>query len=160
MSANPNWPRWMFASVADHFKQAADAGGLPLLIEGIEDRTSEKIRKIDHAELRINGPILNEVSKGYFKIRLDVNILIQSMMTEQNAYKLMQNCGVMLAACDVIGIFRVGIGPDDDQEQIGCFFLRKELAQPVSVIHFGQLAPDVRIRSAIVSAQFETYLSY
>ena len=53
---NPHWPRWIFASTADYFKQAADGIELPILIEGIDEREAEKVRANDHVEFRINGP--------------------------------------------------------------------------------------------------------
>lgn len=158
MAFDPNLPRWIFASVSNHFKTIADANNLPLLIEGIEDRTSEKIRLTDHAELRINGPIINEISRNYYKIFVNVNILIQSMMTEQNAYILMQNCGVMLSGMRPFDVFKFGIGPDDDDSYVGCLTLRDELSQPFGVNHFGQLKEDVRLRESIVTGHFKMYL--
>ena len=75
-SANPHWPRWIFASAADYFKQAADGIELPILIEGIEEREAEKMRANDHVEFRINGPAVTELSRGYFRLDVDVNLLL------------------------------------------------------------------------------------
>ena len=38
MSANPNWARWVFASVATFLKQVAQSQQLAVLVEGLDDR--------------------------------------------------------------------------------------------------------------------------
>jgi len=53
---DPNWPRWIAASVSDHFKDVADDIELPLLVEGVDEREVDKIRAMNHFELRIHGP--------------------------------------------------------------------------------------------------------
>ena len=73
---NPHWPRWIFASTADYFKQAADGIELPILIEGIDEREAAKMRVNDHVEFRINGPAVSELSRGYFRLDMDVNLLL------------------------------------------------------------------------------------
>lgn len=154
MPANKNWPRWIFASIADHFKAAAVADNVPLLIEGIEDRTSDKIRQTDHAELRINGPVSRNPSKDFYILNINVNIILQSYMTEENAYTIIQNAGVFYAAMGPIDVFKHGNGPDDDGSFLGCLSLREELVEPRFVAHFGQLKEDVRLRESMVGGKY------
>jgi len=158
MPADKNWPRWLFASIADRFKTTATDNKIPLLIEGIEDRTSEKIRQVDHAELRINGPTTREVSKGYFELDLNVNIILQSYMTEENAYTIIQNAGVFFAAMGPIEVYKHGNGPDDDGSFLGCLSLREDLSEPRFISHFGQLKEDVRLRESMVGGKFQICL--
>jgi hypothetical protein len=158
MPANKNWPRWLFASIANHFKAVADAEQIPLLIEGIEDRTSEKIRKMDHAELRINGPVTKEISKDFYQLNLSVNIILQSVMGENNAYTIIQNAGIFFAAMGPIEVYKYGNGPDDDGSFLGCLTLRDDLAEPRFVAHFGQLKEDVRLRESMVGGQYKIHL--
>jgi len=158
MPANKNWPRWIFASIADHFKAAAEADNVPLLIEGIEDRTSDKIRKLDHAELRINGPVSRNPSKDFYTLNVTVNIILQSYMTEENAYTIIQNAGVFYAAMGPIDVFKHGNGPDDDGSFLGCLVLREELVEPRFVAHFGQLKEDVRLRESMVGGKYQICL--
>ena len=158
MPANKNWPRWIFASIADHFKSAAIANNVPLLIEGIEDRTSDKIRQNDHAELRINGPVTKNPSKDYYILNLNVNIIVQSYMTEENAYTIIQNAGVFYEAMGPIEMFKFGNGPDDDGSFLGCLVLREELVEPRFVAHFGQLKEDVRLRESMVGGKYQICL--
>lgn len=158
MFANKNWPRWIFASIADHFKAAADENEIPLLIEGIEDRTSEKIRKISHAELRVNGPVVRELSKNYFYLTVNVNVILQSMMTEENGYDIIQDCGVFLEAMGPFDVFKHGNGPEDDGTFLGCLDLRTDVNEAVFVAHFGQLNQETRIRESMVGGKYQIFL--
>ena len=159
MAVDKNWPRWIFASIADHMKTAAEADNVPLLIEGIEDRTSDKIRENDHAELRINGPVTKEPSKGYYILNVTVNIILQSYMTEENAYNIIRNEGTFFAAMGPIEVFKHGNGPDDDGSFIGCLILREDLVEPRFVSRFGQLSQDTRMRESMVGGKYKICLS-
>ena len=159
---NPHWPRWIFASAADYFKQAADGIELPILIEGIDEREAEKMRANDHVEFRINGPAVSELSRGYFRLDVDVNLLLTSMMGGQtkNAYDIVQQAGVLLqAAGGPIPVRKWGEGPDDDQSLLGCLTLRSGKRDAVRVIHFGQISRDDRIRQSAVDARYHLFLS-
>jgi hypothetical protein len=158
MPANKNWPRWIFASISDHFKAAAAADNVPLLIEGIEDRTSDKIRQLDHAELRINGPVTKNPSKDYYILNVTVNIILQNYMSEENAYTIIQNAGVFYEAMGPIDVFKYGNGPDDDGSFLGCLVLREDLVEPRFVAHFGQLKEDTRIRESMVGGKYQICL--
>ena len=39
MMAHKDWVRWVFASAADYFKRVAEEQGLPVLVEGLDERT-------------------------------------------------------------------------------------------------------------------------
>ena len=158
MAANKNWPRWVFTSIADHFKIVAAAETIPFLIEGIEDRTSGKIRLIDHAELRINGPSSKELSRNDYVLTFNVNIILQSYMDEHNAYTIVQNAGVFYAAMGPIDVYKHGNGPDDDGSFLGCLVLREELAEPRFVQHFGQIKEDTRLRESMVGGKYKICL--
>jgi len=161
-TTNPHWPRWIFASAADYFKQAADGIELPILIEGIDEREAETIRANDHVEFRLNGPAVTELSRSYFRLDVDVNLLLTSMMGGQtrNAYDIVRQAGVFLqAAAGPIPVFRWGEGLEDDQSSLGCLTLRSGLQDAVRVIHFGQISRDDRIRQSAVDARYHLFLS-
>lgn len=159
---NPHWPRWIFASTADYFKQTAAEIELPILIEGIDEREAEKMRANDHVEFRINGPAVTELSCGYFRLDVDVNLLLTSMMGGQtrNAYDIVRHAGVFLQpAGGPIPVLKYGEGPDDDQSLLGCLTLRSGKRDAVRVIHFGQISRDDRIRQSAVDARYHLFLS-
>jgi hypothetical protein len=159
---NPHWPRWIFASAADHFRQAADGIELPILIEGVDERETEKMCAGNHVEFRLNGPAVTELSRGYFRLDVDVNLLLTSMMGGQvkNAYDIVQQAGVLLqAAGHPIPVHKFGNGPDDDQSLVGCLTLRSGKRDAVRVIHFGQLGRSHRLRQCAVDARYHLFLS-
>ena len=55
MSANPNWARWVFASVATYLKEVALEAELTAIVEGLDDRTTEFMEAPDRCEIRITG---------------------------------------------------------------------------------------------------------
>ena len=84
-SSNPNWPRWIAASVAVYYKAVADGLNLPVLIEGIDERKAD-VMSVDHAEVRVNGPFIVQLSAGYFRLNVDSNILLTDIMEGEQAY--------------------------------------------------------------------------
>jgi hypothetical protein len=156
------WTRWIFSSIAQYVKSVADDIDLPLLVEGVEDRQSSLIREQTHAEVRINGPQLKEVSAGYWRLYVSINILIQDHMdASHNAYDLFRHCGAFAEALlAAIPITKCGEdGDEEDGDPVGCLTLRPELSQSVAVDHFGQLKEDVRLRQSNVRGEFVMYLT-
>ena len=101
MPANPNWARWVFASVATYLKQVAQSQQLPVLIEGLDERTTEFMNATDRCEVRITGPFTREVSRDWYQIEVVVNVLFVSRYEEQkNQYAIIQKTGVFQEAMD------------------------------------------------------------
>ena len=159
---NPNWPRWIAASLAVYYKVVADALSIPLLVEGIDERESGKMEK-DRAELRINGPFIKQPSNGYFQLNVDSNILLTDLMggEEENSYNLMNWAGAFQQAAEkAIPVYRYG--PDtagvDDSSLVGCLTVRGRKEGP-DVFHFGQVSTDSRVRQAAVDTQHWMHLT-
>lgn len=158
MPYDPNWPRWVQASVGDYFKSIAIANSYKSLIEEIDERTTDFMESPLRAEIRINGPAIVEVSKGYYNFEVDVNILISSYMDGQldNAYDGTTMAGIFAqAASDSIPVFKYGNGPDDDQSLIGCLTLRRGRTESVKVFHFGEIDKTSRLRQLAVDVRLE-----
>jgi len=156
-----NIARWITASVADYFKAKADGIPLPFLVEGVDERTGEDMTE-SHAELRVSGPFVKEVSKNYWRAHVDINVMLTSFMqmTRENAYDLNRWGGIFLAAMMVpIPIFRYGIGAGDDETLIGCLTQRKGFSEPARLISFGQISQVERVRQAVVDGKFEIFVS-
>lgn len=165
MAANPNWPRWIFASLAVHFKGVADGLPLNMITEGIDERESETMQG-DRCELRINGPFIREASKNYWRVWINVNVLLTDYMEGQgeNTYKLMDWGGAFLEGMNLpIPIYKYGpdVGGIDDQSLLGCLtMLRGSSGESIRLIHFGQIGQVERVRQAAVDGKFEMYLNY
>ena len=159
---NPNWARWIAASLAVYYKTVADALSIELLVEGIDERESEKMNA-DRAELRVNGPFIRQQSSGYFRLDVDSNILLTDLMggEEDNPYNLMNWAGAFQVAAEkAIPVYRYG--PDtegvDDASLVGCLTVRGRKEGP-DLFHFGQVSVDDRVRQAAVDTQHWMFLT-
>jgi hypothetical protein len=159
---NPSWPRWIAASLAVYYKAVADNLLIKLLVEGVDERESEKM-EADRAELRVNGPFIRQLSNGYFRLNVDSNILLTDLMggDGDNPYNLMTWAGAFQQAAEKsIPVYRYGpdTGGVDDSSWVGCLSVRGRKAGP-DLFHFGQVSINDRVRQAAVDTKHEMFLT-
>ena len=162
MSANPNWARWVFASVATYLKGIATSEQLPVLIEGLDDRTTEFMEATDRCEVRITGPFTKELSHNYFQVEAVVNVLFLSRYEEEkNQYAVMHKIGVFHEAMDgAIAVYKYGNEQGDDEHAlVGCLSPVQGRNDAIRVMHFGQVDPTNRIKQSMVDARYRMELS-
>lgn len=161
MPANPNWVRWIFASLAHYLKEVATDANLPAIVEGLDDRDDAFMHATDRVEIRINGPFTQEQSRGYHRVLVDANVLLSSRYDDsKNGYALHKFLGLFHEAMDmVIPVFKFGLEPGDDESQIGCLSPRAGKNDSVRVIHFGQIEKTDRLKQSMVDARFIMYLN-
>jgi hypothetical protein len=160
---NPHWTRWIISSLADHFKvNVTTPASLPFLVEGLDDRKDSFESAPDRAELRMNGPFTRELSRGYWRIWMDTNILITSNMdgTIKNRFALEINTGKFHQFADTcINVYRYGnIDVEDDGSLLGVLRPRSGRLDSVRTLHFGQINPTDRIKQSQVDARYVMYL--
>jgi len=157
---NPNWPRWIAASISVYFKTVLDAVNLPMLVDGIDEREPEKMH-YNHAELRVNGPFITEPSHNYYILNVDINVLFTELMSDSkdNAYDIATWCGIVQTVMgSTIDIFRYGNEEGDDQEWVGCLVPRTGRYDSNRVLHFGQISRVDRVRQSEVDGRFKMEL--
>jgi len=155
-----NLARWVMSSVAVYFKTVADSLSLTYFVEGVDERDSDTMN-VEHVEVRVNGPFVRELSRGYWRVNIDINILLMDymQMSTENAYDIAQWGGEFLAAMmEPIPIYRLGTGGNDDDSLVGCLTQRTGFSEPARLIHFGQISKEDRLRQAAVDGRFEMYL--
>lgn len=156
MPLNQNLIRWIIASISKHFDDRRQ--GMTLFIEGqIRDTRTLK----DFIELRIDGPYLTELSKGFWNVYIEINVLVQSAQDQTNYHRIYNSVGVVVAAFEqAISIFKYGSGAGDDGSLVGCMKLLgdKEARERIQVSHFGQVEPDIGIFQSTVEAHYETQI--
>ena len=159
---NPNWTRWIFASVTEHFGAGVmTTNSIPYLTEGIHERDDEFMNQPNRAEIRINGPFAREMSADYWRIWVDINILVTTYFGSVNkdVYTGERNLGLIHEAADTaIPIRRYGTGVDDDGTLLGCLRPRSERNDSIRVIHFGQLNNTDRLKQGQVDGRYIMYL--
>jgi hypothetical protein len=142
MPINKSWARWIKASVSKHFDDRKES--LVLFIENQHRDTDEEK---DFLELRMDGPRCEEVSRDCWKIRVEVNIICQSVMNDMDYHIIDDLVGVAQSAfSNNIPVFRYGNRPPDDQTFLGCLVLQQsaERRDFVEANRFGQI--DIRTK--------------
>lgn len=165
-AANPNWPRWIFASTSKHFDTAAQANlakdGVtadPILfyVEG-NDRDLQS-GALEYFEFRCDGPYFVEVSKDWWRVNIEINILVNAKRNNKDFHRIHTLCGLLVAAfTSNITIFKYGDGVVDDQSILTCLTLDKNAGENVCVAHLGQLGTDLLEQQAMVEAYYQGYL--
>jgi len=145
-------PRWILASVSKHFDARRES--LDMFIEGQHRDTQDKKNFI---ELRVDGPYFTELSKGYWRIYSEINVLVQSAMDDQNFHTIWTNIGIVAAAFTSIPVYKYGNGPDDDGSLFGCMNLISEARgkERIQVSYFGKIAPSAELQQATVEGHYE-----
>lgn len=153
-------PRWTFASLAAAMTEVADT--FPVYVEGNDERTDAFLEASHRAEARINGPFVQELSKGYFRVWVDVNVLLTSQGTLRDRYELHRIAGLYLhALTEAVEVWNYGSQPgdyDDDPTLLGCLLPRAGRNRSVSVFHFGQTEKTDQVRQSAVDATLEMHI--
>lgn len=153
---NQHWPRWIIASISKHF--ADRVGTLPLYIEGQKRPTGVK----DLLELRMDGPYITEESHNYWRLYMEVSVIVQSTMDATDYHRIFRNCGLVASLFTTIQLYKFGDGPDDaPTETIGCLSLIQDIGkrERIQINHFGILDPSTSLLQSSVEAHYVTHLS-
>mgnify|MGYP000358183439 CR=1 FL=1 len=161
MPANPNWARWVFASVATYLKQVAIDADLPAIVEGLDDRPQDFMEATARAEIRINGPDSQEISHGYYQLLVMANVLITCRYDDtKGAYDLDHFLGLYQEAMDQIPLFKLGSGLDDDRlVQLGCLSPGPSRNDRIRVFRFGQIEKTDKVKQALIDVRYFTEIS-
>lgn len=157
MSApNPNWPRWIKLSVVNHFKTVI-ADRFVFFVEGSTRRTKDEH---NYCEIRIDGPFLNEVSKGYWCVDITIDILVDSNKDSVDLVIHERNVGIILAGFNVpISIMKYGNGEDDFPDiLLGCLVPTPPPGGDIITTNFGQVEADTRIMQSTVEQTYHMNL--
>ena len=159
MSApNPNWDRWILASVSDHFKiNVQDVFSLKEFVEG-QPRDTNKNKQ--WFEVRMDGPFCKEQQKNQWLLVMEINCLVSTSMDDFDFHTHRQNTGNVASGFEsCINVYRYGDGPLDDQSLLGVLKLRKGLEGRVVTTHFGQIDPIVKMQQTTIEGHYEMDLS-
>ncbi len=161
MPANPNWARWIFASIAKTLNAVADTNSIEAIVEGVDDETDTFTQATDRVEIRISGPFTKEMS-GEYRIQMDINVILTSRFDGQqkNRHAILTNAGLFHEAMDqAILIYKYGNTVGDDDSYLGCLVPRSGENDTVRVIHFGKVDPTDKVKQSVVDARYEMFLT-
>ncbi len=154
-----HWPRWITASVVKHYADLP-RGDMEFKYM-VEHRTDADVQQVSLMEVRMEGPILNNPSKDYWLVGLEVNILVQTLI-DTNMYKHMTDVGLVADMFDTcINLYKYGTGADDDDSQFGELSLgRGDAGDQINIRRFGQIDEDVPLVFSTLVGDFQTCFSF
>jgi hypothetical protein len=156
MSVDPNWGRWIFASISDAFNQVALNNQIPLFIEGSDENTDVQL---EYFEFRTDGPYFKELSKDFWKVWVNVNVFCASKRQKENFHRIHVVTGLATSMfANSIGIFKFGTGIGDDSTSVTCMVLESRNKEDVIVSHFGQVGTDLLEMQATVDGCYIGYI--
>ncbi len=145
---NENWPRWIYASASKVFQTVANAYPIHLFLEGTKRDTDQKSNFI---EFRMNGPRVTEISHGYFRLDLEINILY-SISIGPDFHLPYKIAGKIVETMGDICIYKWG----DGDALLGTLILKR---QPVVVSHFGQARADTDTVQGTIEGAYIIHLN-
>ena len=146
---NTEWPRWIKASIAQHFSTF-----FTIIVDG---QRRPSIQPRERFELRFDGPDVSEKLQGEFQLGYVVNLLIISASNEEDIYKMDRLKG---RGADPfitrIPIYKYGPALNDDGTLIGCITRKSD----IDIKDFGYFADNVQHISINAYYLFEPFESY
>jgi hypothetical protein len=152
---NPNWDRWVWASVTDFMDK--QKGQFYLFIEGLSRVVDGKKAFI---EFRMNGPNIYEYSNNLFYLDIVVNFCVQQATDSYDAHAFMRAFGwAKSMAQPCIPIFKYGQELQDDQSQLGIMQLQcSSKVDFVKGLQLGQVDPVMKLMQGTIEASYRMQL--
>ncbi len=150
--SNANWPRWIYASTSKYFQSVADAYPIHMYLESLERNTKNESKWI---EFRMDGPQTREISKDYFRLDVEINILWSVHLDSTDFHDQQRILGMLVAAMSDICIYKYG----DDDSLLGVLMLQQDPNNPVRGNNFGQVRSDTQLVQGSVEGTYRMYLT-
>lgn len=143
--------------MSKHFD--ANTGDLELFIEGL--KKAAEYAESDLLEFRMDGPYFFQPSKSIWSAKIEVNILVQSILDDEDFHKIHRYVGIVAKAFTSIPIYKYGNGNDDDDSQFGCFELLQNARDRdlLTISHFGVIDPVKHLTQASVEGHYSVQLT-
>ena len=149
---NPDWARWIFASVAKYYREVATDISIPMYLEGTDQITADLT---EYFELRIMGPQVFQSNKSN-RLDIDINLLVTVAKSKPNNYRIHEIGGLLQSKVANIPICKIGSKPGDDNSQIFCLTLRND--QPVKWVFLGRIEKSTGLLQGVVDSRYRNSL--
>ena len=151
-----NLARWIYASTSKYFNTIALANDLHFFVEGTNRETNEQQKYI---EFRLDGPSITELSKNYYRLDVEINILWSFNQDDEDFHAPERLKGILMDAMQNICIYKFGDGPNDDDSLVNTLQLKQDQRVVTRVSNFGQVRKDARLMQGTVEGSFNMYHS-
>ena len=146
-------PRWIHASIANHFNTYRMS--LPLFLEEQVREDQELVGEF--MELRIDGPIVRQYSPTQFEITLEINVLLQVVKKPTDMFHVQRQVGVVIAAFHpCIDVREYGEGQPDPPTLVGTLVLQTHGRRNMGIVvsNFGQINPTERLHHVTIEGKY------
>lgn len=151
-SMNPNWMRWIHASLRTYITDALEGSGVVVFFEG-ESRDVLRHDE-DWIEFRWTGPDATVGPPNYWHLSCMLNIVVSSTTNREDTYAHQVTVGKVHAILGVsIPVYKYGNGTDDDQSLLGCLQLRADEKDPIMTNYFGRMQ-EVELEQSTIEAYY------
>lgn len=158
MNINPNWNRWIFASVTTYFKNIITnpPNSLPFIINSQNANIQG-----DSIELRVVGPVWRQYESNVFYGEITLNALIKATKDASDYHKIYRMAGVVESTFSpAIPVIKYGNGPaDDNVTVIGCLILKPVDNKDIETYNFGQVTPEIPLLQTTVQGVYRIDLT-
>jgi len=146
MSAKANWQRWIKSSIAKHFD--TNKSTLYLQVDGFYRPPTEASERM---ELRIDQDY-DEQSEDQWEVMVYINVLITTIKTFSDEYKLERNIGIVMdALTKSIQVQKYG----DDDSYFGCLQRSRD---KITVTNFGCIEKTTDVLQTTVEADYRLFI--
>lgn len=148
---DPNWERWIVASIFKFIKDANDALAAPFKL--YREGEARKTNTTDpFLELRIDGPKFN-LRQSDYRVEVEVNILIQLQM-DKDLYHANKISGQVCASFlpFTIAVLKLGNDPTDDASLVAC--LRTDASTGIIAHKYGIIQPSLTVMQGSVGTKY------
>lgn len=151
---DPNWTRYLHASLWSYVKRELQTLGLLVYLEGQSRKDITGPDAKDYVEFRWDGPDAKEVSKDYWILKVKLNFVISSVVNRPDAYTHKRQVGLVQSILrNSISVFKLGTGESDDQSLLGCLQLEVNSREGIETHYFGQF-PIIEMEQSTITANY------
>ena len=126
-----------------------------IFVQGGPNRTREED---PFFEVQVDGPLISELSKDYWRLEIEVRILVQTVISPDDLYEHQRNIGIATEILrNDICAYKYGTPGDDS---LWTTYLLRHESQPIQVTDFGKVDLAVEVQQATVEAPYRAQLRY
>jgi len=152
---DPDWGRWCYASICQHFE--ANRGSLHMFLEGEHRQTQDHQQFF---ELRVDGPFYTQFQKGWWRLIVEVNAIVTVAKSDKDFHAIRRVTDAVASIfTNDIEVYKYGSGPLDDNTFIECLHAMDGFRRKLQISHFGQLQSSDDILMASIERHYKMVIA-
>ena len=146
-----NVTKWIFASIAKHFNSLSD--------DDVYVHISGQLRETDDkdawVEVKIDGPYITKLSKGYHNLKIEISVQSFTVQKRDYLYNNLELQGKVLDLfTESIGIYKLGNKSEDDKTFAFCILLDHNDKHTLDVANYGAVDENEKIKVSGIEGHY------